>query len=221
MRFVSIFLLLLLFASLQAEEHSQRASAAMRAGNYAIAYCIWQPLADAGDADAQYNIGWLYHNGYGLAVDDRQALHWWQQAATQKHNDARLALAALYTHGGIGVAAAIDKAIPLYIDSLATDDEEVRLILRNLLLTDKKTRRLLASHLKIPDWQQLGEIRTVKSKRANIRLEPHLGSTVIHVLDQGASLLALSRQGRWVQVVIMQTGLGGWVHASLLLPTSP
>ncbi|WP_126456613.1 SH3 domain-containing protein [Sulfuriflexus mobilis] len=221
MRFVSVLLLLLLFAPLQAEEHSQRASAAMRAGNYAIAYCIWQPLADAGDADAQYNIGWLYHNGYGLAVDDRQALYWWQQAATQKHNDARLALAALYTHGGIGVAAAIDKAIPLYIDSLTSGDEEVRLILRNLLLTDKKSRQLLAGHLKISDWRQLGDIRTVKSKRANIRQGPSLGSAVIHVLDQGDSLLALSRQGRWLQVVVTQTGLGGWVHASLLAPSSP
>ena len=30
---------------------------AMRTGDFAEAYCIMRPLADAGDADAQYNIG--------------------------------------------------------------------------------------------------------------------------------------------------------------------
>ena len=165
MRFISIFLLLLIFQPLQAEEDNQRANEAMRAGNYAIAYCIWQPQARAGDANAQYNIGWLYHNGYGLAVDDQQALYWWQQATEQNHIDARFALASLYTQGGRGVPSDLDKAIPLYIDSLATGDEEVRLILRNLLLANDKTSRLLASHLKVGDWQQLG--RSSRSK-ANV-----------------------------------------------------
>ena len=221
MRFISIFLLLLIFQPLQAEEDNQRAGEAMRAGNYAIAYCIWQPQAKAGDANAQYNIGWLYHNGYGLAVDDQQALYWWQQAAEQNHIDARFALASLYTQGGRGVPSDIEKAIPLYIDSLTTGDEEVRLILRNLLLANDKTSRLLASHLKVGDWQQLGKIITIKSKRANIRREPNLNSPVIQVLDRGASILAISRQGRWVQILMMQTGVSGWVHASLLVTTSP
>jgi TPR repeat protein len=221
MRLVSIFLLILLFGPLQAEEDSQRAGEAMRAGNYAIAYCIWQPQAEAGDANAQYNIGWLYHNGYGLAVNDQQALHWWQQAAAQNHLDARFALASLYTHGGRGVPKDINKAIPLYIGTLAGGDEEARLILQNLLLANDKTSRLLAGHLKVSDWQQLGKLITVKSKRANLRKKPGLSSTVVHVLEQGTSLLAISRQGHWVQVVVTQTGVSGWVHASLLVITSP
>jgi TPR repeat protein len=221
MRLVTIFLLMLLFGPLQAEEDDQRAGEAMRAGNYAIAYCIWQPRAKAGDADAQYNIGWLYHNGYGLAVDDRQALYWWQQAAAQNHIDAQFALATLFTHGGRGVPKDINKAIPLYVGTLASGDDEARLILQNLLLANDKTSRLLATHLKMSDWQQLGEIRVVKSRRANIRRDASLNSAVLHVLDRGASLLEVSRQGRWVQVVVIPTGLGGWVHASLLSPISP
>lgn len=221
MRLISIFLLLFIFQPLQAEEDNQRASEAMRAGNYAIAYCIWQPQAEAGDAHAQYNIGWLYHNGYGLAVDDQQALYWWQRAAEQNHIDARFALASLYARGGKGVRRNIDKAIPLYIDNLATGDEEVKLILRNLLLANDKTSRLLASHLKESDWQQLGKIITVKSKRANVRRQPSLSSPVVHVLDRGADVLAISRQGRWVQIIMMPTAVSGWIHASLLVTTSP
>lgn len=221
MRLIITMILLLSFAPVQAEENNQDAREAMRAGNYAIAYCIWQPQADAGDANAQYNIGWLYHNGYGLAVDDQQALYWWQQAAEQNHIDARFALASLYTQGGRGVPSDIGKAIPLYIDSLATGDEEVRLILRNLLLANDETSRLLASHLKMSDWQQLGTIITVKGKRANIRRKPNLKSPVIQVLEQGTSALAISRRGRWVQILVMQTGVSGWIHASLLVTTSP
>ncbi len=221
MRLVITFLLLLSFGPLQAVENTDVASEAMRAGNYAIAYCIWQPKARAGDAEAQYNIGWLYHNGYGLAVNDKQALYWWQQASAQKHTEARFALASLYSHGGRGVQRDTNKAIPLYIDSLATGDEEASLILRNLLLANNKTSRLLATHLKISDWQLLGDIREVKSKRANIRSEASLNSSVLRVLDQGASLLEISRKGRWVQIVVMQSGHGGWIHTSLLAPTSP
>lgn len=221
MRFIYTILLLLLTGPLHAGENTQNAGEAMRAGNYAIAYCIWQPQAEAGDAHAQYNIGWLYHNGYGLAVDDLQAEHWWQQATAQGHIEARFALAALYTHGGKGVARNIGKAIPLYIDSLATNDEEVRLILHNLLLANSKTSRLLASHLEMDDWRRLGTIVMVKNKRANIRRKPGLNSAIVGVLDQGASLLAVTRQGRWVQVVVMQTGISGWIHTSLLSTTSP
>lgn len=221
MRLVAIILLLLNFTPLLAAEDNQRAAEAMRAGNYAIAYCIWQPQADNGDAHAQYNLGWLYHNGYGLAVDDRQALHWWQQAAAQGHVDARFALAALYTHGGRGVPTDIDKAIPLYIDSLATGDEEVRLILRNLLLGNNQTSHVLAEHLKASDWQELGKVIPIKSKRANIRRDASLGSAVVQVLEQGTSVLAVSRQGRWVQVVAIPAGVSGWVHSSLLAASAP
>ena len=221
MRLVATLVLLLSFGTLHAEENSLTASDAMRAGNYAIAYCIWRPEAQAGDAEAQYNIGWLYHNGYGLAVNDKQAEHWWQQASAQNHIEARFALASLYTHGGRGVQKDINKAIPLYIDSLATDDEDARLILHNLLLENDKTRRLLATHLDRADWQQLGAIRDIKASRANIRSEANLNSSIVTVLGQGTSLLELSTKGKWVQIIVLQTGRSGWIYAPLLAATSP
>ena len=46
------------------------AVSAMRTGDFAEAYCIMRPLAESGDADSQYNIGWMYVNGYGLRVND-------------------------------------------------------------------------------------------------------------------------------------------------------
>ncbi|UCB55385.1 MAG: sel1 repeat family protein, partial [Thiotrichales bacterium] len=49
------------------------AVSAMRAGNYAEAYCVLKPYAESGDPEAQYNIGWMYLNGYGLMMNDKLA----------------------------------------------------------------------------------------------------------------------------------------------------
>lgn len=57
--------------------------AAFQAGNYAKALQLWQPLAQEGNADAQYNLGLLYHKGWGVARDMKQAQEWYTQAANQ------------------------------------------------------------------------------------------------------------------------------------------
>ncbi len=43
----------------------------------------WMPLAEAGDAKAQYNIGRCYSNGDGVDKDKQQALAWYLKAAAQ------------------------------------------------------------------------------------------------------------------------------------------
>ena len=35
-------------------------------GDYATALREWKPLAEQGDADAQYNLGLMYANGHGV-----------------------------------------------------------------------------------------------------------------------------------------------------------
>ena len=70
-----------------------KAEAAMAEGNYAEAFCVWRPLAEAGDVHAQYSLGWMYHNGYGLSIDDERAQEWWGKAANQNDADSQYALA--------------------------------------------------------------------------------------------------------------------------------
>jgi hypothetical protein len=41
--------------------------AAYRAGDYATAFALWEPLAEAGDARAQFHLGALYYEGRGVA----------------------------------------------------------------------------------------------------------------------------------------------------------
>src|SRR5215217_2635725 len=61
---------------------------AWRAGNYEAAIREWRPLADAGDADAQFNLGQAYRLGRGVPADAALAQTWFERAARQGHAQA-------------------------------------------------------------------------------------------------------------------------------------
>jgi len=92
----------------------KNAEKAMSQGNFAIAYCLWEPIAKTGDPKAQFNIGWMYHNGYGLAISDTTALAWWLKSAEQGYVDSFYTLADLYL-AGFGVDKDLDIAMGWYI----------------------------------------------------------------------------------------------------------
>jgi uncharacterized protein len=58
-------------------------------GDFASAVSTWRPLAIAGDADAQYNLGQAYRLGRGVPVDPQMAESWFKKAADQGHERAR------------------------------------------------------------------------------------------------------------------------------------
>ncbi len=55
--------------------------------------------AKAGDAIAQYKLGYDYYLGHGIAQDYAQAAVWWQKAAEQGNPDAQNNLGVLYNSG--------------------------------------------------------------------------------------------------------------------------
>lgn len=67
-------------------------------GDYQTARELWQSLAASGDNDsayiAQYGLGLLYANGYGVTQSDQTAREWWQKAV-RDNKDARLLLQTL------------------------------------------------------------------------------------------------------------------------------
>jgi uncharacterized protein len=72
---------------------------AFREGNYPKAFNIWKPLAEAGNADAQYNVGLLYMNGLGVAKNSRIARTLFMAAAKQGQADAQYNLGLMYYQG--------------------------------------------------------------------------------------------------------------------------
>ena len=74
------------------------AKAAYAKGDYETAHKLWLTLAGSDDdaAFAQYSLGLLYANGYGVAQSDRTARDWWQKT-TGDSEEARLLLDTLPT----------------------------------------------------------------------------------------------------------------------------
>jgi cell division septation protein DedD len=66
----------------------QAGIAAWRAGDYPAAVREWRPLAERGDADAQFNLGQAYRLGRGVPVDLAQAQSWFERAARRGHPQA-------------------------------------------------------------------------------------------------------------------------------------
>lgn len=57
-------------------------------GDYAGAVSEWRGPADAGDSDAQFNLGQAYKLGNGVTKDFAQAERWYKKAADQGHLQA-------------------------------------------------------------------------------------------------------------------------------------
>ncbi len=70
--------------------------AAYKWGAYGIALRVWRPLAEQGNAKAQYNLGLMYRKGQGVPQDDAEAVGWWRKAAEQGNAGAQNNLAVMY-----------------------------------------------------------------------------------------------------------------------------
>jgi S1-C subfamily serine protease len=64
-------------------------------GDYAASLGAWEPLAEAGDAKAQFNLGRLHEAGKGVRPDIGKAFIWYMRAARQNHQQAEKAAARL------------------------------------------------------------------------------------------------------------------------------
>lgn len=58
--------------------------------------------AEAGNAEAQTNLGWIYSNGHGTTQNYPEAIKWYRLAAAQGNAIAQLTLGKMYS-GGQGV----------------------------------------------------------------------------------------------------------------------
>ena len=63
----------------------QKGIDAFNAGDYATALTEFTPLAEAGDAEAQDWLGWMYKSGSGVEQNDAEAAKWWGLAAEGRH----------------------------------------------------------------------------------------------------------------------------------------
>lgn len=68
-------------------------------GDYAAALQEFRPLAEQGDATAQYNLGLMYYDGEGVPQDYAEAVKWYRLAAEQGRALAQHNLGVMYDKG--------------------------------------------------------------------------------------------------------------------------
>jgi hypothetical protein len=73
---------------------------AWQRGDHAAAVRTWRPLAEAGDADASFNLGQAYRLGRGVPINLAAAQTWLLRAAAKDHVDAQSTLGLLLFDSG-------------------------------------------------------------------------------------------------------------------------
>lgn len=73
--------------------------AAYGTGDFATALREWRPLAQQGNAEAQYNLGLMYQRGEGVPQDYAEAVSWYRKAAVQGDASAQSNLGIAYGSG--------------------------------------------------------------------------------------------------------------------------
>ena len=73
--------------------------AAYREQDYETALLHWVTLANEGDANAQFKVGNMYDNGYGVPENDKTAVKWYTKAAEQGNADAQFIVGVKYEFG--------------------------------------------------------------------------------------------------------------------------
>ncbi len=75
------------------------AVAAAHRGDYAHAHQLLNQLAEDGDARAEFNLGYLYANGWGVQRDYAEAIKWYRKAADQGLAIAQHFVGVAYANG--------------------------------------------------------------------------------------------------------------------------
>ena len=86
---------------------------AAKKGDFATALREWEPLAEQGDPNAQYNLGVMYYYGHGVSQDYKTAIKFYSLAAYQGHANAQNSLGNMYSRGE-GVPQNYKTAIKWY-----------------------------------------------------------------------------------------------------------
>ena len=125
-------------------------------GDYEAAYETWSPAALAGDAESQYGMGQLYANGYGVPLDDAEALKWYQKAADQGHGEAQCALGVMHANGW-GVPMSETEAMKWYLlaaENGVTDARSTLALCTRMASAWSRTRSRHSSGSRLrPNWK--------------------------------------------------------------------
>ncbi|BAW80556.1 Sel1 domain-containing protein repeat-containing protein [Candidatus Nitrosoglobus terrae] len=98
---------------------------AYRDQDYDVAFKEFMPLAEEGNMTAEYYVGLMYANGYGLPRDPTEAKRWFDKFSKQFGVDAEFNLGVMY-HQGKGVPQDYKIAINWFKKAAEDGDPEAQ-----------------------------------------------------------------------------------------------
>lgn len=119
--------------------------------DYATALKEWLPLAEAGDAASQFNLGLMYLDGVGVPQNDEKAVLWFRRSADQGYAKAQGNLGALYAVGR-GVRRDYVGA-HVWLNLCAASGDSKCAAQRDLVAKKLKHRDLLEAQRRAAEWK--------------------------------------------------------------------
>lgn len=90
-------------------------------GDFATAYRLLKSAADAGDSDAQVNLGYLYARGHGVETDQQEAMRLYLLSAKQGNAEGMNAVGFKYRYG-TGVKIDLPRAVHWFCRAAVSGD---------------------------------------------------------------------------------------------------
>lgn len=179
-----------------APDYSADVARAMRSGDYAQARTLLRERSQAGDAEAQLNLGALLATGRGGRRDPAQAARWYQKAAEQG------VIAAQYNMGaasaeGVGVDQSDAAAVYWFANAAASGNERASAALGDLAG-------------RLPTKQ-------VTASQVRVRSAASTSSKIVGQVSEPARVPVLGRtRDGWTMVYLPEQQRLGWIADSLL-----
>ena len=133
-------LLAALAAGAAAAEPLEDALRSLEAGRHGQAVQMLLPLANGGNALAQYRLGNLYFHGQGVPEDEKMAVFWWKKAAAQGSSEAMFQIASAFLFGIQAAKSVTDpdrEAATWYFQAASAGHAEAQYHLGLLFLAGK------------------------------------------------------------------------------------
>lgn len=190
-----------------------------------------RPKADKGRANAQYNLGVIYANGYGVDQDWSKARKWYQKAADQHQAKAEQNLGIMYAKGQ-GVA--VDKSQAVRWFGRAARDGQLA-AQNNLAVMYARGEGIDQDFGQAAVWaaramrggndQARGNLlrvvdqlpqRYAASNTVDVRSAPDTDTHIVSHLNEGDAVARLSENDGWSHVLLLDGYRLGWVKTSTL-----
>jgi len=127
------------------------------------------PAAHEGDTEAQYNLGFMYETGWGVPVNEPEAVKWYLEASEMQHDIAQLRLGMMLILG-VGTKANATEGIDLIRNSAENGNRIAEAIIQDIYdvgeLKPEQSSRIIAGLRRVLDE---GEPKALEILRRSLR----------------------------------------------------